>query len=431
MLNKQPDATIPQSTDSNAEVFEAGEETHTLWLEQVGDDTVVMVATDPLTVPQRLGKWQKEAAKMQPSGLKTNILEWIQKCWAKSQLLKDAAEIEDRKEREGKVHNYAVELKEMLKKLFWAFKIDLPELGAVAVYRGLHFTKDWEAKRGRTVQAESERTFQSVHAEGTYSNATWELAKGIAGKGAVSTFHLEAANRIVEKVLEKWKATTDFTREDATRTGATMVAARANIPRAIIRFAVQDPTRVPGLQDLLDKQKQGFTQSGTQFENQFAAALSRYIDSQSKFEEEVAAKSEGGYKDVPFKSIPFISTTKVAGEAVKYAQGKLASDENRSTAGTVGRILVYVAHRVDFLEAGGIDVWEKLGEGKLRFTEWRMNENEITFAGKMPDHFLRAMTPVDGGEEVDTAANRAEVAASKAAAPFGGLKPLPKNKAQT
>ena len=224
------------------------------------------------------------------------------------------------------------------------------------------------------------------------------------------------------KVLEGWKETTDYTRQDESDVGHEKTRRRTALDRAVA---------LPGPLALLAEMKVTFTQSGSKFENQFAAALSRYIDNQGTFENELAMKSKGGYKDVPFKEIPFISTTKVAQEAVKYAQGKLAKDAQRSTENTVGRVLVYVADRVDLLEAGGIDVWQRMGEGKLRFTDWRMSENEITLSGRIPDHFLRAMTPVQGGEGVDVAANRAEKAAAKAASPFGGLKPLPVNKEHT
>ena len=285
------------------------------------------------------------------------------------------------------------------------------------------------ALRGRSVAAESQRSFESVQSEGTYSGATWELAKGIAGTGvAVTTRHLEAANGVVNRVLEKWKSTTDFTRQDSSSPGREAANKREALKNGITKYLASDPGKAATLQGLLDAQKTGFTQSGNKFENQFMAALSRYIDNQKLFETEMGQKADGGYEELPFSAIPFISTAKDAGEAVKYAQGKLATDTTRSTAGVVGRVLVYVASRVDMLEAGGIDVWQELGAGRLRFTEWRMAENEITFAGKIPDHFLRAMTPVNAADTVPAAANLAQIAAAQAAAPFGGLKPLPKNK---
>ena len=409
--------------------FEAGGEAHTLWAQEVDGRTVVMVASDPMTVQQRLRKWRKEADSIKDSKLKTNAIEWIGKCWGKLEQLSAASETEDREARQAKVHEASANLKDMIGRLFWAFHMDLPELGAVAVYRGLHFSKDWETKRGRTVEEESARGFEDVQAEGNYSSASWELAKKMAGDNEITKRHLEIATDMIMKVIAQWQATTDYTREDTSKQGTKSRNTRVALENGIQGFKDQNNVaKAKELEDLLENQKKGFTQSGYKFGNQFLAAVSRYIDRQSTFEEELAAGSEGGYKDVPFKQIPFISTSKSAAEAVKYAQGKLASEDNRSTEGPVGRVLVYVAHRIDLLEAGGIDVWHELGEGKLRFTEWRMNENEITFSGKIPDHFLRTMTPVDGADPTDVAANRAEIAAAKAAAPFGGLKPLPVNK---
>lgn len=433
MLQRQPEepgGTTPAPSapgpgqPSEVEEFEAAEEGHRLWVEQVGNSSVIMVASDPKTLPQQLRAWKKAADEMKPSSLKTNILEWIEKTWKKSAALEAAAKIADLEERAAKMHGATAELMEMLKRLFWAFKLDLS--GGVAVYRGIHFTQDWNAKRGRTVQEESARDFASVKAEGSYSAATWELAKGLAAPRAVTPSHLESANRIVMKVIEGWKETTDYNRQDTSPIGSDKAKARMNLENVIGR---------PGMQDLLDKMKGTFTQGGAKFENQFAAALSRYIDNQATFEAELAKQPDGTYKDVPFKEIPFVSTSKVAKEAVKYAQGKLASDDQKSTAGTVGRVLVYVADRVDLLEAGGIDVWQQLGEGKLRFTTWRMAENEITFSGKIPDNFLRAMTPVQGGQTDQEVAKNQEIgaslaqeAAAAAAVPFGGLRPPEVNK---
>lgn len=408
-----------------SETFEAGDESHRLWAYEADGKLVVMVASTPMTIQQRLRKWEKEAAKMKDSKLKANTLDWIGKTWGKLHELTAASSTDNPKERSHAVHEASANLREMIKKLFWVFSIDLPELGAVAVYRGLHFSKDWESKRGRTVADESGRSFESVASEGSYSSAAWELAKQLAGDSQIGKPHLEKANEIIQNVLSNWKETTDFNREDTSDQGKKTRNLRLGIAHHQEQNN-QEQARV--LEEALENKKSGFTQGGNKFGNQFLAALSRYIDRQSLFETELAKGSDGGYKDVPFKQIPFISTSKSAGEAVKYAQGKLASDDNRSTSGVVGRVLVYVAHRIELLEAGGIDVWQELGEGKLRFTEWRMNENEITFSGKIPDHFLRAMSPVNGGETVEDGANRAEIEAAKAAAPFGGLKPLPTNK---
>lgn len=412
--------------------FEADGEAHTLWAYEAAEgQTVVMVASDPMTVQQRLHKWKKEAAKLPDTKLKNNVLEWIDKCWIKLKELTDASKIENKQKRNHSIHDASANLKEMIKNLFWAFHIDLPELGAVAFYRGLHFSKDWQTKRGRTVEEENNRSFDSVSGEGSYSSAVWELATQFAQGKDITTQHLNIATNVIMNVLEQWKATSDYTREDSSRQGRDIVKKRAMLIAGISKFKQENNSdKQQQLEGLLESQKEGFTQSGRKFQNQFAAALSRYIGDQGMFEAEMAAGADGGYKDIPFKQIPFISTSKDAKEAVKYAQGKLASQDNLSTEGVVGRVLVYVAHRIDLLEAGGIDVWQELSEGKLHFTEWRMNENEITFSGKIPDHFLRDMTPVNAGEGIDlqTEANTAELAAAKAAVPLGGLKPLPTNK---
>ena len=50
--------------------FDAADETHRLWIEQVGDTLVAVVASDPMTVPQRLRLWKKSADSMAASGSK-------------------------------------------------------------------------------------------------------------------------------------------------------------------------------------------------------------------------------------------------------------------------------------------------------------------------------------------------------------------------
>ena len=424
----------------NGEQFEAGEETHTLWIEAVGDAAVIMVASDPVPVPKRLSMWRKEAAKIKDVKLKTNVEHWILKTQEKYDLLKAAAETDGSETRKSKTHAAMHEMKVFLEKLFWAFKLPLDELGAVAVYRGLHFSKNWETTRGRTVEAESQRSLSEVQAEGTYSTATYKIAKKLAGDNPVSKMYLERANQMVTEVLDQWKETTDFTREDESEVGKSAKSEREKLANGI-HVQAGNPVLRARLEGMLEGKKTSFTQSGGKFENQFMAALSRYIDNQKLFEQELTGEVKdtkpgtgeevtktSSYKDTPFVDTPFISTSKDAGEAVKYAQGKLASEENKSTDGVVGRVLVYVMTRPQMLEAGGIDVWEELGKGRLRFTEWRMAENEITFAGTIPESYMRAMSPVNGADTVSEGAERAEKEAAKAAAPFGGLLPLPKNK---
>lgn len=430
-----PEAKAAMEGRENGEQFEA-DETHTIWVEPMGDQDVIMVASTPMPVHTRLFKWRKEAQKMKDSKLKTNILEWIEKGLKKAKAMTDANAIVDLDTRNNTRHAVSHELKEILKKLFWAFDQDLPSLGAAAVYRGLHFSTDWQAKRGRTVAAEANRTFDDVKGEGTFSTATWEIAKSIAGVNATTQLpnpitpeHLETANTMVLRQIELWKRTNDDNRTDTSPKGKEIAGKRNNYDRGIEANAVANPLVAQGLKTLRDNMKNEFSQGKNVFENQFQAALSKYINNQKDFETDLQGKSDGGYKDVNFEGIPFISTSKEPSEAVKYAQGKLAADNVRSTVGVVGRIMVYVAPRENILEAGGIDVWEEMGKGKLKFTDWRMNENEITFAGKIPESFHGGMTPVNGGETVQAGADRAEEEAKRVAAPFGGLNKLPKNKA--
>ena len=412
----------------NGEQFEA-DETHTIWVQPMGDQDVIMVASTPMPVHTRLFKWRKEANKMGPSKLKDNILDWIEKGLKKTKEMSEANSIVNLTQRNQKRHDVAAELKEILKKLFWAFDQDMPSLGAAAVSRGLHFSTDWQAKRGRTVTQEANRTFDDVKGEGTFSTATWEIATSMARGGNITPELLETANDMVMRQIELWKLNTDDTRTDTSAKGKEAAAKRTNLENGAQANALTNPVVAQNLRTLRENMKGEFSQGKNVFQNQFQAALSKYINNQKDFESDLKAKSDGSYKDVNFEGIPFISTSKEPGEAAKYAQGKLADPNVRSTVGVVGRIMVYVAPRENLLEAGGIDVWEELGAGRLKFTDWRMNENEITFAGKIPESFHGGMTPVNGTDTVQVAADRAEEEAKRVAAPFGGLNKLPKNKA--
>jgi hypothetical protein len=326
-------------------------------------------------------------------------------------------------------------LKEFMKGIMWAFSEAGPlNLGATAVYRGLHFDLDWQQKRGRTVGEEAGRTFEEVRAEGTFSSATWEVAKALAKASPVSRMHLETANDLVMKEVALWKTRKDANRVDTSAKGADAIAKRANLAAAISHFEQQhNVAKADEFRENLRQLGDQFSQGVNAFPSQFEAALSQYVNSQRDFEQNLAAQSDGSYPDVPFSSIPFISTTKVPIEAVKYAKGKLAPDAQKSTEGVVGRVLIYVASKADFLEANGIDVWEEMRKGHdeqrvtLKFTDWRMAENEITFSGKIPESFLAGMTPIYGDDTDQEAAKRVEQDAFKLAAPFGGLQKLPKN----
>jgi hypothetical protein len=423
-----PDAAEALEGRENGEQFEA-DETHTLWVEPMGDQDVIMVASTPMPVHTRLFKWRKEANKMGPSKLKDNILLWIAQGLEKAKEMAKANDIVDLATRNNARHDIAARLKEILRQLFWAFDQDMPSLGAAAVYRGLHFSTDWQARRGRSVDEEAGRSFDEVKGEGTFSTATWEIAKSIAGKSTITPQHLETANNMVLRQIEMWKLTTDDNRTDTSAKGKEAAAKRTNLENGAQHNALLNPVVANNLRTMRENMKGEFSQGKTVFQNQFQAALSKYINSQKDFETDLKGKSDGGYKDVNFEGIPFISTSKEPKEAVKYAQGKLAAEDVRSTVGVVGRVMVYVAPRENLLEAGGIDVWEELGNGRLKFTDWRMNENEITFTGKIPESFHGGMTPVNGDDSVQVAADRAEEEAKRVAAPFGGLNKLPKNKA--
>ena len=446
----ESDEQSAQGSDADLELgrsegvtFQAAGEEHTLWVDDSGGRPTVMVASTPTPVPTRLRTWKKKADKMENGKLKTNILGWIQKSWEKYNLLQTAAAgnaNDSMDTHKSKMHDAQNNLKTMISQLFWAFKVDISELGAVAVYRGLHFSTDWDQKRPTAYNDEINRDFDSVRDEGTFSSASYQIAiermkqqNPNAGSYNPSREQLESATGKVMQEVRGMQQTTDFNRTDQSQTGKDVRKRRENFERGKEKYegdnTEQGQQRFNRMSTMLEEQEETdkgrYTRSGNAFNTQFEGALSRYIDNQSLFEDEMA-EEDGEYDNISFSQIPFISTSKSAAEAVKYAQGKLAGNNQRSN-GTVGRVLVYVAPKTAMMEAGGIDVWEELGKGNLTFTEWRKNENEITFSGTIPDEFMRGMTMVQGNESVEDAAAKAELEAQKHATAFGGLNALPLN----
>jgi hypothetical protein len=372
----------------------------------------------------RLRKWQRSAKNHTDPVMKKHLLRLLEIAFAKLKDVQTASALEDPTDRAAAITRAQPALGGAVGVLFKAFDVAYTGIGASAVYRGLHFSKDWQAKRGRTVLQEAGRSFSEIKAEGSYSSASYELATALARGGKILPQHLTAATEAVDRVLEIWKATTNLTREDSS---GGYPGRRKASEAGIEKFRQTNPQESVRLTGLRDDMGKGFTQGGHLYEDQFVASLSRYIDNQKLFEAEMDEGSEKGYADLPFKTIPFISTTKVASEGVKYAEGKLTPEINRTDAGIVGRVLVYVAPAAAMLEAGGIDVWAGLKEGTLNFTTYRKAENEVTFAGSIPDEFLRGMTDVDAARDTASNAAVAELEAAKSASPWGGLIPLPLN----
>ncbi len=423
-LSSSPAKTAGPVTEP--ERFEADGETHTVWTECVGNQTVTYIASKPMPVRTRLAKWSREANGLKDETMKRYLLRLIAIAQQKQTLMDKASATVDPSERSRAVQNAQPALGGSLGVLFKAFDIVYPGIGASVVYRGLHFTKDWQTKRGRSVAAEAGRDFDTIKSEGTYSTASYEIAKALAKGGPVKRTHLEAATKTINEVLTTWLETTDGNREDDERGIAKQ---RKAIEVGIEKFRKEgDLVKAGEVQTMRDNLDTRFTHGQAQYESQFHAALSRFIDQQSRFEAELTEGSDSGFKDVPFTGIPFISTSKLAKSAVEYAEGKLAASTQKSDTGTVGRVLIYAAPSTALMEAGGIDVWAGLKAGNLNFTTYRKQENEITFAGSIPDEFLRGMTSVTAAAGTDGNTAAAELEASKRAGAFGGLIPLPLNK---
>jgi len=266
--------------------------------------------------------------------------------------------------------------------------------GAVAVYRGLHFKATWSPEKYQ------EELNKIVVGTPTFSSAAWEIAIRVARTPNPTTEQLEEAAAAVDTELDQMR---DFQDKDK--------------PGNLNKYQHRDG----GTRPREDGEDEHFTRKGRRYLNQFAAALSLYINNQKEFEKNLAKAEGGDFGARPFVTVPFISTSKSATQAAKYAKGKVQPEADVRTAGTVGRMYVYVAPLERMRAIGAVDVVES-HPNEIYICEWRFGEQEVTYMGSIPGDFLVAQDLVQAGEDDGTVAGRAETLAAQHAAPHGGLK---------
>src|SRR5262249_16602150 len=155
--------------------------------------------------------------------------------------------------------------------------------GALAAYRGIHFNKTWtEAEYDRQLK-------ENLVGKLTPSTAAVVLAGGnLPGGADVAPGDLKTAAELIQDEVKR--------------------------------------TRDVG------KVKEWWGDQSREFDDLFLAMLQRYINTYDEFRQELRDVSVGHYAKLAFHEIPFISTSKSAIHAARYAMGEkfIASEEKRT-----------------------------------------------------------------------------------------------------
>ena len=267
------------------------------------------------------------------------------------------------------------------------------KISAVAFFRGLHFKMTWSRQKHR------EEINKLIVGEETFSSASYELAIQTAQSPNPTTEQLLAATKVVNEHLQSMRGYVDKHKES-----------KRKKYEYVPRQQGEDETYTRG----------GGKSRNIEYLDKFSAALSLYVNSQVNFEKDLAKLERGEFGGGGYIKIPFLSTSKKATEAAKYAKGKVQKDEDVRTGGIVGRIYIYVGPAERLKEEGAIDI-VSAHDKSVYVCEWRFGEQEITFSGSIPGEFLQGQMLVKGKDSVEAIGDHADQIAESQAEKYGGL----------
>ena len=91
-------------------------------------------------------------------------------------------------------------------------------------------------------------------------------------------------------------------------------------------------------------------------------------------------------KRLGFAGSPFISTTRFAKHAVRYARGLKGTDEKlrRTKGDVVGKVFIYIFKIVDLAKQAAVDPNRLAKDKKIGMDLLKSKEGEITFMGAVP-----------------------------------------------
>ena len=264
--------------------------------------------------------------------------------------------------------------------------------GAVALYRGIHFEKapddatdEEKARAEANYQQEWKRDF-------TKRPMVSEAARALAGSRRAD--------------------------------GSDVPPEQLDEAVQLVQSAVVDQQRPEDIAPPWQKP----TATWQSFKSYFYALLHLYVDDLRAFREQMREGAAGAER-VGFTGSPFISTTRDATHAVRYAQGRKATaPERRRTEDVrpVGKVFIYLFKIVDLARQAAVDPLRLAKDNKIGMDLLKRQEGEITFTGAVPAENLEAEKLVRSypedeqkkGEE-RVAQEIREIARSRAAA-YGG-----------
>jgi len=158
-----------------------------------------------------------------------------------------------------------------------------------------------------------------------------------------------------------------------------------------------------------------------QFDSVFLALLQRYVNTYEAFEKELKSPDLG--KSSEFTSIPFISTSKHAAHAARYAKGeKFVSNKEKRALGIVGRVFVYLFSLRDLKHQDPANVQQLAGTNSIKVKARIIHEGEIAFTGSIPGDNLVSQHDAGADQSAEDVAKSAEQSASSKAQSQGGIK---------
>ncbi|APR76899.1 Hypothetical protein A7982_02246 [Minicystis rosea] len=234
--------------------------------------------------------------------------------------------------------------------------------GVLPLYRGIYYTPEKFSREDYKEQIKPTKPPRKA----VYSAAAIELAGGKTPDGS----------DVPEPVLEAAAAT--------------------------VRAELEQKGRTPPVQKWWSDKKQ-------EFANTRAALLQRYVNKYGEFGKELKTKEEDAYKGLSFTKVPFISTTKKAIHAARYAVGaKLNEDIKRRNRGIVGRVFVYLFTKDDLQRLGATDIKQEQTSKTVKIHPHVIKESEVTFTGSVPGQNMVGQVDAHVKHSANTVAKAAE-----------------------
>ena len=157
------------------------------------------------------------------------------------------------------------------------------------------------------------------------------------------------------------------------------------------------------------------------FSNMFYVAIDSYVENKQRFLEELQRLESGRYDGLQFTRIPFLSTSKRASSAARYALARQRQGERRMM-GIVGRLFVYLFSVDDQHRRGVLNIERLHNEGKINRNDWRISEDEVAFTGSIPGENRVGYHDARNIDSEEALGRRGEETARNRAGPMGGLR---------